>query len=46
MSNNSGYSSASRLEIARIEQEKSLMASHVAAQDAQLASQKAQLEFL
>ena len=46
MSTYSGYSSASRLEIARIEQEKSVMASQMAAQNAQLASQKAQMESL
>ena len=53
MSNYSGYSTASKLAIARIEQEKAViehekveMAAKMAAQDAQMAAQKAQLDAL
>jgi hypothetical protein len=43
MSNYSGYSLASRLEIARIEQEKNVMALQMADQKAQMAAQEARL---
>ena len=43
MSNYSGYSSASRMEIARIEKEKKIMENKMAIQDAQMATQAAAL---
>ena len=46
MSDYSGYSTASKLEIARINKENADMAAHMATQDAQMATQKAQLESL